>query len=125
MYTAYYKVWYRHSGEEEIDEIPDIDVIQYKRVEDVGEITTDIGDNYITHMSMKGKILPALSTVAPQLTHLKIQELYDNSQLERYVNGFNNSNGDNVIITYLIVGEGIYNYGEIFKFLLHRLHWFA
>ena len=83
MYTAYYSVWYRHSGEEEIDKIPDFS--DRKIVEDVGEITRDIGDNYITHMSIEGNILPTLSTVAPQLTHLHIEELSDNSQLERYV----------------------------------------
>ena len=98
MYTANYKVWYRHSGEEEIDKIPDIEIIQYKRIEDVGEITTDIGDNYITHMSITGNILPTLSTVAPQLTYLRIQQLSDSSQLERYVDVFNNSNRDTVIL---------------------------
>ena len=83
MYTAFYAVWYRHSGEKEIDRIPQS--ADLKIVEDVGEITTDIGDNYITHMSITGKIPPTLSTVAPQLTHLKIRDLYDSSQLERYV----------------------------------------
>ena len=84
MYTAYYKVWYRHSGEEEIDDIP-TGYNQHKIVEDVGEITTDIGDNYITHMSIYNDILPTLSTVAPQLTHLQIQQLYNSPQLEKYV----------------------------------------
>ena len=49
----------------------------------------DIGDNYITHMSIRGSILPTLSAVAPQLTHLRIEELSDSSQLERYVDEFN------------------------------------
>ena len=89
MYTAYYEVWYRHSGEEEIDEIPDLNINQYKIFEDVGKITRKIGDNYITHMSMIEKILPTLSTVAPQLTHLRIEDLFDSSQLERYVDEFN------------------------------------
>ena len=110
MYTAYYAVWYRHSGEEEIDEIPIIDGDEYKIVKDVGEITTDIGDNYITHMSIRGNILPALSTVAPQLTHLQIRQLSDSSQLERYVEEFNNSTRENVMILYLIVRDCIYNY---------------
>ena len=87
MYTACYIVWYRHSGEKEIDRIPQS--ADLKIVEDVGEITTDIGDNYITHMSITGHILPTLSTVAPQLTHLQIHRLSDNSQLERYVTEFN------------------------------------
>ena len=74
-------VWYRHSGEEEIDVIPwDC---THKIVEDEGEITTDIGDNYITHMSIRGNILPTLTTIAPQLTHLKIRKLPDTTQLER------------------------------------------
>ena len=89
MYTAWFEVWYRHSGEKETDEIPQLDIDQHKIVKDVGEITTDIGDNYITHMSIRGNILPTLSTVAPQLTHLKIEELSDSSQLERYVDEFN------------------------------------
>ena len=82
MYTAYYKVWYRHSGEAEIDESP-THYYLYKIVEDVGEITTDIGNNYITHMYIKGNMLPALFTVAPQLTHLRIEGLSDSSPLER------------------------------------------
>ena len=89
MYTACCEVWYRHSGEKEIDKIPYLDDDEYKIVEDVGEITTDIGDNYITHMSITGNILPTLSTVAPQLTHLRIEDLSDSSQLERYVDEFN------------------------------------
>ena len=112
MYVAYYIVWYRHSGEEEIDKIPYIDINQYKRV-DVEEITTDIGDNYVTHMSITGNILPTLSTVAPQLTHLKIRQLSDSSQLERYVDEFNNSTRDNVMILYLIVRDCIYNWRNI------------
>ena len=108
MYTAYYRVWYRHSGEEEIDEIPDFP--DRKIVEDVGEITTDIGDNYITHMSTRGNIPPTLSTVAPQLTHLRIEYFSDSSQLERYVEEFNNSTRENVMILYLIVRDCIYNY---------------
>ena len=113
MYTACYEVWYRHSGEEEIDKIPYIEIIQHKRIEDVGEITTDIGDNYITHMSIRGSILPALFTVAPQLTHLQILELSDSSQLERYVDEFNNSTRGNVMILYLIVRDCIYNWRNI------------
>ena len=112
MYTACYIVWYRHSGEEEIDDIP-TGYNQHKIVEDVGEITTDIGDNYITHMSITGNILPTLSTVAPQLTHLKIRQLSDSSQLERYVDEFNNSTRDNVMILYLIVRDCIYNWRNI------------
>ena len=124
MYTAYYQVWYRHSGEEEIDKIPyfDIDDDEYKIVEDVGEITTYIGNNYITHMSIRYNIPPTLSTVAPQLTHLQIQYLSDNSQLERYVDEFNNITRknvivivtrDNVMVLYLIVRGCIYNWRNI------------
>ena len=110
MYTAYYEVWYRHSGEEEIDEIPGF--TYRKIVKDVGEITTDIGDNYITHMSLYGDILPTLSTVAPQLTHLRIR-LTDYSELERYVDEVNNSTRNNVMILYLIVRDCIYNWRNI------------
>ena len=113
MYTAYYQVWYRHFGEEEADYFPYIDIDEYKIVEDVGEITTDIGDNYITHMSITGNILPTLSTVAPQLTHLKIRQLSDSSQLERYVDEFNNGTRDNVMVLYLIVRDCIYNWRNI------------
>ena len=74
-------VWYRHSGEEEIDEIPWN--CTYERVENEGEITRDIGDNYITHMSIRYNILPTLTTIAPQLTHLQICWLPDNTQLQR------------------------------------------
>ena len=103
MYTAYYRVWYRHSGEEEIDRFPDLRYNDYRRVKDVREITTNIGNNYITHMSMQINILPALSTVAPQLTHLQARLISDSSQLERYVDESNNCTRDTVISLYSTV----------------------
>ena len=76
-----YKIWYRHSGQPEIDKIPFFP--QYTTIQDEREITLDEG-HYITHMSIKGRVLPSLSTIAPSLTHLKIEDLRDISQLQRY-----------------------------------------
>ena len=81
-YLIVYKIWYRHSGQPEIDEIPfspTPTTIQVER-----EITLDEG-HYITHMGIYGRVLPSLSTIAPRLTHLQIRHLSDISQLQRYI----------------------------------------
>ena len=75
-------MWFRLSGEDEEDEKN----WRRKPVEPytVDEITKFIADSHITHMVVKGD-LPPLATVAPQLTHLKILDISDVSQLQRYV----------------------------------------
>ena len=75
-----YEVWYRHSGETEIDEIP---LSSRRKMLTEGEIVDDIKDHYITHMSIIGAI-PSLDRIAPRLTHLEISDLRDSSQLNRY-----------------------------------------
>ena len=76
-----YKIWYRHSGQPEIDEIPFFP--RHTTINDEREITLDEG-HYITHMSIYGRVLPSLSAIAPRLTHLQIRDLSDISQLQRY-----------------------------------------
>ena len=75
-----YEVWYRHSGETEIDEIP---LSSRRKLLTEAEIVDDIKDHYITHMSLGGAI-PSLDRIAPRLTHLVIRNLRDSSQLDRY-----------------------------------------
>ena len=76
-----YEVWYRHSGETKIDEIP---FRSRHKLLTEAEIVDDIKDHYITHMSIKRGAIPSLNRIAPRLTYLKISDLRDTSQLDRY-----------------------------------------
>ena len=75
-----YEVWYRHSGETEIDEIP---LSSRRKLLTEAEIVDDIKDHYITHMSIDGDI-PSLDRIAPRLTHLQIRYFGYRSLLNRY-----------------------------------------
>ena len=73
MFTERYYIWYRHSGEPEPDKIPGD--ISYQTM---SEIQRDVGDNTITHMSIKYCDMPDnLSTVAPHLIYLRLHETYN------------------------------------------------
>ena len=78
-----YEVWYRHSGEPEIDGLPDHFEVRHRMFTET-EIVYDISDHYITHMSIKRGAIPSLDRIAPRLTHLQISYLRDTSQLDRY-----------------------------------------
>ena len=73
------EVWYRHSGEPEVEEFPPNCALRHAK--DVEEITSAIGDNHITHMCILGEITPSLSAIYQRLTHLKISEIANSSQL--------------------------------------------
>ncbi|XP_067944839.1 uncharacterized protein [Watersipora subatra] len=71
------QVWYRHSGQPEIDTIPDDCTyisIKYER-----EKLEDVGDHHITHMSIKTGVIPALMT--PSLKQLQLKNV-NPSQLD-------------------------------------------
>ena len=74
------ELWYRHSGEPEIEEFPPF-TPAYSRVENVEEITSTIGDQHITHMCIDEEITPSLSAICQRLTHLKISEIDSSSEL--------------------------------------------
>ena len=74
------KIWYRHSGDPEVEEFP-VFCPSYRTVEDVGEITSTVGDHHITHMCISGKIPLSLLAICQRLTHLKISEIDSSSQL--------------------------------------------
>ena len=74
------EVWYRHSGDPEVEEFPPSDY-SYRTVEDVGEIASAIGDHHITHMCIEGEITPSLSAICQRLSHLKISKIDSSSQL--------------------------------------------
>ena len=74
------RVWYRHSGEPEVKKFPPFNP-SYSTLEDVGGITSTIGDNHITHMCIQGEITLSLSAICQRLTHLKISEINSSSQL--------------------------------------------
>ena len=76
-------LWYRHTGEPEIDDIPcrcSLKDIKYDN-----EIIRDIGNHSITHMYIENGVIPSLEVVAPRLTHLKIYGITKSTQLQRYV----------------------------------------
>ena len=73
------EIWYRHSGEPEIDSIPDDCIHRASRV----DVRTIDSSYNITHMYVKSGHLPTLFNIAPGLTHLKLYNIRDPSQLER------------------------------------------
>ena len=78
-----YRLWYRHTGQPEIDDIP-YDCT-FKDIEYNREIIRDIGNHSITHMYVSNGVIPSLEVVAPRLTHLKIHHLTEFTQLQRYM----------------------------------------
>ena len=78
------KVWYRHSGESEIEEIPPSYDCTFRTVEDVEEITSVVGDHYITHMYItEGGMTSSLAAICKRLTHLKLEAISNSSQLQK------------------------------------------
>ena len=71
------RVWYRHTGQPQIDRIP-YDA-SCKEVSEA-EIAGDVGDNHITHLKVYGEI-PAVD--GSHITHLEIEWLPDSRQLDR------------------------------------------
>ena len=78
-------LWYRHTGQPEIDDIPYEWNCTFKYIEDDSEIIRDIGNHRITHMYISNGVIPSLEVVAPRLTHLKIEGITKSTQLQRYV----------------------------------------
>ena len=76
-------LWYRHTGEPEIDDIRDYCTFKY--IEDESEIIRYIGNHSITHMYIRNGVIPSLEVVAPRLTHLRIYGITESTQLQRYV----------------------------------------
>ena len=73
IFTEWYYIWYKHSGQPEPDEIPG----DHRR-QTMSEIQRDVGDNTITHMSTQWSDMPDnLSTVAPHLIYLRLRETYN------------------------------------------------
>lgn len=76
-----YNLWYRHSGQPEIDALPFSYENQYMSFD---EIQADIGEEHITHMITSDDVVPSLSAIAPLITHLRITAIRDSVQLDRY-----------------------------------------
>ena len=74
------RVWYRHSGEPEVQAFPPFNY-SFRPARSVEEITSVIGDHHITHMVVRGQITLPLTAICQRLTHLKISELDTLSQL--------------------------------------------
>ena len=78
------RLWYRHSGEPEVEEFPDIsdraDLINV----DVEEITSAVGDYHVTHVWIdEGYMTSSLSAICQRLTHLRISSTSDPLQLQK------------------------------------------
>ena len=76
---GYYKLWYRHSGQQEIANIPPLP--RYKILTEAA-IVNEVADRYITHLAVEGEV-PPLDTIAPRLNHLKITDIIYTSHLNR------------------------------------------
>ena len=74
------RVWYRHSGDSEVEDFPPSS-FSYTTIEDVGEITSRIGDYHITHMCIRGEITLSLSAICQRLTYLMMPLIDTSSQL--------------------------------------------
>ena len=82
-YVVEITLWYRHTGEPEIEDIPNVCTFRYI-THDI-EITRDIGNHSITHMFIRYGVMPSLEVIAPRLTHLRVNDLHPDVQLTRYV----------------------------------------
>ena len=79
-----YEVFYRHTGQPEVSDFDwDLDRLPYKTV-DAGAIRSDVGEHQITHLSIKGGVVPDLSQWAPNLPDLKIRDIHSSTDLQRY-----------------------------------------
>ena len=82
---SYMRVWYRHSGEPEVEKFPPhfaFKMLNTHTVRDVEEITSVIGDHHITHMWIWGEMTSSLSAICQRLTHLKIGNVTNSSLQE-------------------------------------------
>ena len=76
------EVWYRHSGEPEVDRFPPPGC-KFAIFQDVEELTSKIGDHQITHMWIRRGDMPSsFLTICGRLTHLKISAVEVSSQLQ-------------------------------------------
>ena len=78
-------LWYRHSGEPEVEEFPDISEWADLKVVDLEEIISAVGDYHITHMWIEGDMTSPLSAICQRLTHLRMTRIFDPLQLQKYV----------------------------------------
>ena len=69
------KTWYR----------PWFEDCTYKTIDDVGEITRDIGDCSGSTRPMWNRVIQSLEDAAPSLTHLQILDIKRTEQLHGYV----------------------------------------
>ena len=74
------RVWYRHSGEPEVQAFPPFNY-SFRPARSVEEITSAIGDHHITHMVVREQITLPLTAICPRITHFKISDLISPSQL--------------------------------------------
>ena len=64
-----FHAWYRHSGEPEIDDLPESNLYSYTSLKG---ITERIAEHHITHMIVKPKDTNILPIVAPRVRKLRV-----------------------------------------------------
>ena len=67
------ELWYRHSGEPEINGVPLS--FRLKTVNDLFTLKRELGGQKITHMYVKRGDLASLATLMPSITHLKLHSI--------------------------------------------------
>ena len=73
------ELWYRHSGEPEINGVPLS--FRLKTVNDLFTLKRELCGQNITHMYVKRGDLPSLVTLMLSITHLKLHSIEGLSQL--------------------------------------------
>ena len=78
--------WYRHSGQPEIDKLPNWRDISDLPGQSLAEVKAEVGDNYITHayMSLPDGLDSSLADILSKVTHLGIHEVVSSTSLHRY-----------------------------------------
>ena len=76
-------IWYRHTGQPEVQ--PRWDIFSDCRWTNVREVIADIGDHQITHVITSAKHVQLLSIIATNLTHLRVSDITDSKDIQRYL----------------------------------------
>lgn len=76
-----YEVWYRHTGQPGIVRLQRPNLSTYKAMSDES-IRADIGTHSITHINIKGAVLPSVTALAPSASQLGLLKLKNPAALE-------------------------------------------
>ena len=74
-------IWYRHSGQPEVDE--DEWSCSECVSKELREVIDDVGNYRITHATISAEHLQSLRVIANDLTHLKLNSIKETTDLQR------------------------------------------